>query len=561
MKYSKRYLALTVILLIAFAAKLNTWNDEYADVAAFRGAQLQDDVFYPLKARSVNEEGLLRLTVGEQTYGVQDGVILGDHMTVLVSLDFAQQMFGCSAHLYQEDMILVDYNGETYHFYIASTDAQRGDKSIRLSSMPELHDSRAYLPLEDLCREFGCEYYWDDVNYQASITEGYQTGSLPSKYDLREKERTAAIRNQGSNSTCWAQAALGALESSLLPEEQFTFDDNHMIEENAFAIDSSLGGNYTMAVAYLLSWMGPVAEDDTTVEKHVQEVHFYGQDDIDAIKWAVYQNGGVSTSIYANVTTSNLSKSSYYNRKKNSYCYLGDEKPNHDVVIIGWDDNYRAENFSSEVSGDGAFICQNSWGATFGEQGVFYVSYYDTNIGEQAVSYAKVEETDNYDSIYQSDLCGWVGQVGYNKEKIHAANVYEAQTDEQIVSAGFYALGKDTEYQVYMVPDYKSQASLANRVEVAGGTLSDAGYYTIAFDTPYTVEQGERFAIVVVLSTPGSSHPMAIEYPSDGLTEHVDISDGEGYISNNGLDWESVEEKAGGNLCIKAYGRHIQQEE
>ena len=427
--------------------------------------------------------------------------------------------------------------------------------------MPELHDSRAYLPLEDLCREFGCEYYWDDVNYQASITEGYQTGSLPSKYDLREKERTAAIRNQGSNSTCWAQAALGALESSLLPEEQFTFDDNHMIEENAFAIDSSLGGNYTMAVAYLLSWMGPVAEDDTTVEKHVQEVHFYGQDDIDAIKWAVYQNGGVSTSIYANVTTSNLSKSSYYNRKKNSYCYLGDEKPNHDVVIIGWDDNYRAENFSSEVPGDGAFICQNSWGATFGEQGVFYVSYYDTNIGEQAVSYAKVEETDNYDSIYQSDLCGWVGQVGYNKEKIHAANVYEAQTDEQIVSAGFYALGKDTEYQVYMVPDYKSQASLANRVEVAGGTLSDAGYYTIAFDTPYTVEQGERFAIVVVLSTPGSSHPMAIEYPSDGLTEHVDISDGEGYISNNGLDWESVEEKAGGNLCIKAYGRHIQQEE
>ena len=231
------------------------------------------------------------------------------------------------------------------------------------------------------------------------------------------------------------------------------------------------------------------------------------------------------------------------------------------MVIIGWDDNYRAENFSSEVPGDGAFICQNSWGATFGEQGVFYVSYYDTNIGEQAVSYAKVEETDNYDSIYQSDLCGWVGQVGYNKEKIHAANVYEAQTDEQIVSAGFYALGKDTEYQVYMVPDYKSQASLANRVEVAGGTLSDAGYYTIAFDTPYTVEQGERFAIVVVLSTPGSSHPMAIEYPSDGLTEHVDISDGEGYISNNGLDWESVEEKAGGNLCIKAYGRHIQPEE
>ena len=55
MRYSKRYVILTAILLVTFLAKLNTWNDEYADVTAFRGAQLQDEVFYPLKARSINE--------------------------------------------------------------------------------------------------------------------------------------------------------------------------------------------------------------------------------------------------------------------------------------------------------------------------------------------------------------------------------------------------------------------------------------------------------------------------------------------------------------------------
>lgn len=559
MRYSKRYVILTAILLVTFLAKLNTWNDEYADVTAFRGAQLQNEVFYPLKARSINEEGLVQLTVGEETYGVKDGVMLGDHMQVMASLPFVQDFFGCSASLYENQKISLDYGDTNYTFYINSIDAKRGEKAIALDVMPELHEGQAYLSLQDLCREFGCEYSYDEINYQATITGDVRKGVLPKSYDLRQKERVSAVRNQKNTSTCWAQAALSALESTLLPEEKTAFDTNRMIEHNAYQVDSSLGGNYMMAVSYLVSWMGPDKDGTKTVDKHVQEVHFYNSDDIDEIKWAVYQHGGVSTSIYANVSTSNLSKSSYYNKKKNAYCYKGTEKPNHDVVIIGWDDQYSASNFTGKVPGNGAFICQNSWGATFGENGVFYVSYYDTNIGEQAVSYVRAENTDNYDTIYQSDLCGWVGQVGYNKEKIHAANIYEAQADEKIESAGFYALGKNTTYQLYVVTDYRNTASLASRVEVARGTLTDAGYYTIPFDHAYSVKEGEKFAIVVVLSTPGMNHPMAIEYAKDALTKHVTISDGEGYISNNGLDWESVEDTAKGNLCLKAYGKKVEQ--
>ncbi|MBD8915243.1 MAG: cell surface protein [Pseudobutyrivibrio sp.] len=559
MRYSKRYVILTAILLVTFLAKLNTWNDEYADVTAFRGAQLQDEVFYPLKARSINEEGLVQLTVGEETYGVKDGVMLGDHMQVMASLPFVQDFFGCSASLYENQKISLDYGDTNYTFYINSIDAKRGEKAIALDVMPELHEGQAYLSLQDLCREFGCEYSYDEINYQATITGKVRKGVLPKSYDLRQKERVSAVRNQKNTSTCWAQAALSALESTLLPEEKTAFDTDRMIEHNAYQVDSSLGGNYMMAVSYLVSWMGPDKDGTKSVDKHVQEVHFYNSDDIDEIKWAVYQHGGVSTSIYAKVSTSNLSKSSYYNKKKNAYCYKGTEKPNHDVVIIGWDDQYSASNFTGKVPGNGAFICQNSWGATFGENGVFYVSYYDTNIGEQAVSYVRAESTDNYDTIYQSDLCGWVGQVGYNKEKIHAANIYEAQADEKIESAGFYALGKNTTYQLYVVTDYRNTASLASRVEVARGTLVDAGYYTIPFDHAYSVKEGEKFAIVVVLSTPGMNHPMAIEYAKDALTKHVTISDGEGYISNNGLDWESVEDTAKGNLCLKAYGKKVEQ--
>lgn len=35
--------------------------------------------------------------------------------------------------------------------------------------------------------------------------------------------------------------------------------------------------------------------------------------------------------------------------------------------------------------------------------------------------------------------------------------------------------------------------------------------------------------------------------------KNVKVDDGEGYISRDGITWESVEEKANGNLCLKAY--------
>lgn len=553
MRYSKRYIVFAVLLLLALGLKLNNWNDEYADVTEFRGASLQDEVFYPLKAKSVNDEGLLTLTIGEDTYKNKDGIILGDYMQVLADLDFVQEKFGCSAKLYDKKTVEVQFNNYTYQFTVGKKKAIMGGETYKLSAPAEIHSDKAYLPLEDLCTFFSVEYAYDEENYQAVISGEINKGKLPKAFDLRGNGRAADVRDQGSDATCWAQASLTALESSLLPMEKKHYSVDRMVKDNAFSVDQSLGGDYTMALAYLLSWQGPT--EKKTVDKHVQEVHFFDQDNIDGIKWAVYQNGGVSTSIYANISTSNLSKSSYYNRKKNAYCYRGQEKPNHDVVIIGWNDYYSKDNFVGDVPGDGAFVCQNSWGASFGEDGVFYVSYYDTNIGDQAVSYVKVEDTDNYDTIYQSDLCGWSGNVGFNKDKIWGANIFEADSSEDILSAGFYALDGNTQYQLYLVPDYQGVSSLANRVEVASGTLTYGGYYTITFDHPHYVEEGQSFAVVLAIQTPGMNHPMAIENRSDELTKNVDITDGEGYISKNGLDWDRVEESAKGNLCIKAYGK------
>ena len=139
-----------------------------------------------------------------------------------------------------------------------------------------------------------------------------------------------------------------------------------------------------MSTAYLLAWQGPVLEkddpygdgktnEDLTPVKHVQEIQMIESKDLQKIKEMVYKYGGVQSSLYTTMLNS-TDYSRYYNADTYAYCYVGMEKPNHDVVIIGWDDNYPKENFNTNIESDGAFICQNSWGTDFGDNGIFYVS-------------------------------------------------------------------------------------------------------------------------------------------------------------------------------------------
>ena len=53
MKGSRRYIVLGVLLALVLLGKINTWSDDYSQVEAFRGAQLEEQVFYPLKARNI----------------------------------------------------------------------------------------------------------------------------------------------------------------------------------------------------------------------------------------------------------------------------------------------------------------------------------------------------------------------------------------------------------------------------------------------------------------------------------------------------------------------------
>lgn len=573
MRYSKRYIFFTIVLFVFILTKFNNSVGELVEVEPFRGARLQSSDWNPLIAASINDH-VITLNIGGRTYTSKDTPLyMDDGLQLMVPVSILRDSLNCSAHIYDEEKLILQKRDLTISFSLGEDSCIVNEQDVKLLSPMARDADEFYVGMKDLADLLGYDYEWDIAQNKAvGVDTMGDVGFLPYKYDLREQQRVTGVKDQGAFGTCWAFATLTALESTLLPEENFSFAEDHMTLCNHFNQGQDDGGDYTMSMAYLASWQGPVlAEDDPYGDgetdpaleavKHVQEMQVMESGDQQKIKEAVFKYGGVQTSIYTTLQDSG-STSVYYNSQTNAYCYQGSEKSNHDVVIIGWDDSYSKDNFSTPPEEDGAFICQNSWGREFGENGIFYISYYDSNIGIHNVVYTKVEDVDNYDTIYQSDLCGWVGQMGYDRESIYGANVFRAKSSEQIEAAGFYATGKDTSYDVYIVKNFKDTSSLdsENRIKVAQGQLSNAGYYTIRFDTPVEVEAGERFAVMIYITTPNAVYPMAIEYAADELTEDVDISDGEGYISIRGSQWNRVEEQVQSNLCIKAYSSAREEE-
>lgn len=93
---------------------------------------------------------------------------------------------------------------------------------------------------------------------------------------------------------------------------------------------------------------------------------------IDVLKIHIMKYGSINMPICAPVGNS-------FNEKTNSYYFkegVTDAASGHAISIVGWDDNFSKDNFLVTPEYDGAFICLNSYGKEFGEEGYFYISYY-----------------------------------------------------------------------------------------------------------------------------------------------------------------------------------------
>ncbi|PKM93350.1 MAG: peptidase C1 [Firmicutes bacterium HGW-Firmicutes-1] len=434
-----------------------------------------------------------------------------------------------------------------------------------------LINGRTYLPIRAVMESFGCDVNWSEkekVIYISNTNNDTTINKIPSKYDLRKFNKLTPVKDQKEIGACWAFATLGSIESVLMPSKAFDLSEDHLSLGHGYNVSQNKGGDFNIAMSYLARWDGPVLEVDdpygdgkmnatAKVVKHVQEAKVLPSKDYSAIKLSLLLYGGVQSAMYFDESLTK-GNNTIYNNETYSFYYKGNAKFNHAVVIVGWDDNYPKGNFSTQPEANGAFICKNSYGKDFGDDGYFYVSYFDKHIGTENVVYSRVDNISNYSRIYQTDYLGWVGRLGYGTDSAYFANAYDIKDKkENLRAVSFYATDKNTKYEVYVVKKFKTTSDFKNMTLVKKGSLDYEGYYTIDFDSPILIEN--KFAVVVKITTAGSSLPVAAEYYKkvDWL-DKVIISDGEGYMSQHGTSWDSTENIFDSNVCLKAFTSTIE---
>jgi C1A family cysteine protease len=395
--------------------------------------------------------------------------------------------------------------------------------------------------------------------------------AAPASYDLRTLGRLTPVRDQGGYGTCWAFASIGSLESGLLASNPavWDFSEDNLVWNAGFVNTDKYdsGGNSFMALAYLARWGGPVTESDDvyadgdhptglTVQRHLSEVVFVpgrtSASDNDQIKSAVMAYGAVDVGMYW--------AAGYYNATTHSYRYTGSQYANHDVAIVGWDDAYAASNFVSPPPGDGAFIMRNSWGSSWGQDGYFYASYYDTAIGydDYNMAFASAAPADDYQRVYQYDPLGYLPGAGpYSSGTTSSsANVFTAAANEDLAAVGVYTPYPGCGYEVLYAGTGGKPTSSALQ-SLTSGTMATAGYHVVALPTTVPLTSGQQFTVVLKLTVPDPSYHyyLPVERPVDGYSDATS-SPGQSYVNLNGAVWRDLTSFAGfgeANVCLKAF--------
>lgn len=384
--------------------------------------------------------------------------------------------------------------------------------------------------------------------------EGY-----PSVYDLRSLLKVTPVKDQGSAGTCWAFATYASMESFLMPSEIRDFSENNLKNRAGFDLNvNNGGGNIDMSTAYLTRWDGPVNEADDpynpytvtspsglAVQKHVQDVlylpSYYGPSDLGNIKSAIMSYGAV----YARMEWGDA----YYNPVYRSYYYSsGSTAGGHAVTIVGWNDNYDRNWFNSPPPGNGAFIVKNSWGTGWGENGYFYVSYYDRAIADVSAVFM-AEPASNYDNIYQYDPLGWTYNIGIYSDVAWFANVFAARSNETLRAVGFYVPEEGDNCDIYV---FNETGLVATKLGIINPPM---GYHTFVLDTPVPIKSGERFSVEVKVDCPGWLYSyVCAEMPQWGYSSKATANASESFISFDGESWDDITTGfPGTSLCLKAY--------
>lgn len=243
------------------------------------------------------------------------------------------------------------------------------------------------------------------------LPEGIQlTGTVPTYWDWRDAEHngvtgdwTTDIKNQGACGSCYAFGSLAGLESVIKiksgdPDLPIDLSEQFMVSCGQEWMSGILGcdGAYFSPTFNFIETYGAIPEtcfpyvsggsgyeppcsdkcpnwQDLVVE--IDDWHTVSSD-VESIKNALIQYGPLPTAMVV--------YGDFYSYPGGVYEHPGpDPDPtNHIVAIVGYDDSLNC------------WICKNSWGTGWGEDGWFRIAYGDCKIEEETVYFEYTDQSE-----------------------------------------------------------------------------------------------------------------------------------------------------------------------
>ncbi|OHB73028.1 MAG: hypothetical protein A2V70_02545 [Planctomycetes bacterium RBG_13_63_9] len=434
---------------------------------------------------------------------------------------------------------------------------------------------------------------------------------LPAAYDLRDDGYVTSVKSQ-LGGTCWTHGSMAAMESNLLRSGNWAAyvgegietdtqpnlaeyhldwwngfnwhnnDDTEPAQQPRNGLEVHQGGDYRVTSAYVSRGEGAVscaaandgteyddnwyytvpARDGTNYNKYyARDIEWYsvGADlsSIDTVKNAIYNEGAIGTCMYWG--------GGFYNGGTHYQPTTDLRDPNHSIAIVGWDDNR-----PTQAPQDGAWLCKNSWGSSWGDDGYFWISYYDKHAGQHpemgAVSFRNVE-LNAYTRTYYHDLHGWRDTM---TDVTTAMNAFTAVSDDRLEAVGFYTATDDVDFTV-KIYDAFDGSTLSDELALKSGTIAATGYHTVDLDSLVTLAEGDDFYVVLELSDGGQAFDRTSDVPvllgAPAVTDYSIVSDadpGESFYLDettwmdlHDLYWYGSdvgrEVTGSANFCIKAF--------